>query len=129
MKTILIVDDEFGIADTLTDILTDEGYRVVKAPDGQEGLAKALSEKPDLALVDVMMPVLDGAQMIRQLRQHPEHGATKVVLMSAAPRALSLLGGTDDLQLAGFLRKPFAIGELMEIVERLVGPGTPPAAR
>ena len=61
MKTVLVVDDEFAVAELLSDLLTDEGYHVVTAAGGKEGLARLRSAKPDLVLLDFMMPSLTGS--------------------------------------------------------------------
>jgi len=64
-ETILIVDDEFGIAEFLTDLLVDKGYRVITAANGKQALARIAEEKPDLVLLDFMMPVMDGAATLK----------------------------------------------------------------
>ena len=79
MATVLVVDDEFGIVDVIDTILTDEGYRVLSACNGKQGLARLAEEKPDMVLLDFMMPILGGAEMLRVmaaefgLSAHPGH--------------------------------------------------------
>jgi CheY-like chemotaxis protein len=117
MKTILVVDDEFDIVDVLSDLLTAEGYRVVTAGNGREGLARAAETRPDLILLDRMMPVVDGAEMLRLLHEDPELTSIPVVMMSAAEgRRLS-----QELGCADFLKKPFDLTTLLDTVARLVG--------
>ena len=58
MPTVLVVDDEFGIVDVLETVLTDEGYRVLTACNGKQGLERLVTEKPDVVLLDFMMPIL-----------------------------------------------------------------------
>jgi len=116
MKTILVVDDEFDIVDVLSDLLTAEGYRVVTASNGREGLTRAAEAHPDLILLDRMMPVVDGAEMLRLLRQEPELDRIPVIMMSAAEgRRLA-----QELGCAAFLKKPFDLNTLLETVARLV---------
>src|SRR5712675_3369571 len=67
-KTILIVDDEFGILEVLEFILRDAGFKVVSAVNGQEALARLEETRPDLAIVDFMMPILDGNGVIKAIR-------------------------------------------------------------
>ena len=65
MATVLVVDDEFGIVDVLETILTDEGYRVLTACNGKQGLVRLSEEKPEVILLDFMMPILGGGDMLR----------------------------------------------------------------
>ena len=120
MKTILIVDDEFGIVDALRDLLQEEGFRVVIAFDGQQGMQRVLEEAPDLVLLDMMLPLLDGREMLRQMRAHPATGHTPVVMMSAARR--SAVFEEPDAH-CEFLRKPFDLNQLLSVVTRMIGPG------
>lgn len=72
MSKLLIVDDEVAILEALTDILSVEGYEVATAANGAEGLKRAGEERPDLILLDLMMPVMDGQEMLRRLKEDPE---------------------------------------------------------
>ena len=67
MATVLVVDDEFGIVDVLETILTDEGYRVLTACNGKQGLVRLAEQKPDVILLDFMMPILGGDGMLRAM--------------------------------------------------------------
>ena len=122
MKTILIVDDEYAIVETLVELLQDEGYRVVFAGNGRDGLARLEKENPDLVIVDYMMPIADGRQMVREMRALPDHQSTPVVMMSAAAREAAL---SDDqggqLDVSAFLSKPFLLEDLLEKVFQLIG--------
>lgn len=119
MKTILVVDDELDIVDVLSDLLTAEGYRVLTASNGREGLARIAESRPDLVLLDRMMPVVDGAEMLRLMREDASLGGIPVVMMSAAEgRRLS-----QELGCAAFLKKPFDLGTLLDTVARLAGRG------
>ena len=71
MATVLVVEDEFGIADLIEAVLTDEGHRVVMAANGKQGLEVLAKEHPDLMFLDYMMPVMDGAAMLRAMGEHP----------------------------------------------------------
>jgi DNA-binding response OmpR family regulator len=114
MQVVLIIDDEFGIVEALTALLTDEGFRVHSAPDGKQGLAKLDQVKPDLILLDFMMPILDGPGVLRALRAHPVWSALPVVMMSAVPAAVvrDLCG--DSFQ--AFLHKPFNVDDLLGLL-------------
>src|SRR5260221_14336123 len=82
-KRVLVVDDEVVIADAIAAVLQDEGYEVVVAANGQEGLARAREARPDVILADVMMPVMDGEEMVRRLRAEAATATVPVIVMSA----------------------------------------------
>lgn len=82
MKKILIVEDEPGLLNALVDKFTHEGFVVLSAKDGQEGLEVALPEHPDLILLDIIMPVMDGMTMLRDLRKDPWGKNVPVILLT-----------------------------------------------
>jgi len=88
MSRILIIEDEAPMRTALADLLTAEGYRVLSAADGESGLQRALDEKPDLILLDVMMPKLDGFALCAELRRL----ANTVPVLMLTPRARSRTG-------------------------------------
>ena len=120
MGTVLVVDDEFGVAELIDAILADEGHRVLTAANGRQGLDVLSRERPDLVFLDYMMPVLDGAGMLRGMAADPSLGGIPVVVMSSMPEATV---AERCAGYASFLRKPFRIFEVMALVERLVGKG------
>ncbi len=123
MATILVVEDEFGIADLLDAVFTEEGYRVFTAMNGQEGLELAIREHPSLIISDYMMPVMDGAAMLARIVADPALQATSVIMMSAMPEAMVAERCTGY---EVFLRKPFKLVEVVDIVQRLIGKPTAP---
>ncbi len=110
MSKLLIVDDEVAILEALTDILSVEGYEVATAANGAEGLKRAGEERPDLILLDLMMPVMDGQEMLRRLKESPDLRAIPVVVMSAGRVSKS------ELQGSRFLAKPFELDDLLDTV-------------
>jgi twitching motility two-component system response regulator PilH len=82
MKKILIIEDELVFLKLLTSELTAKGYTVIQATDGKKGLEKAKNEKPDLILLDIKMPVMDGMTMLGLLRQEELFKKTKVILLT-----------------------------------------------
>ena len=117
MNRLLIVEDELAMRTALIDVLEGEGYRVFAAVDGEAGLARALKEKPDLVLLDVMMPRLDGFAVCAELRRL---GHTEPILMLTAKgqvedRVTGLDAGADD-----YLVKPFSTDELLARVRALL---------
>ncbi len=123
MKTILIVDDEFGLADALSDLLADEGYRVLSAANGKDGLAWLEKDHSDLALIDVMMPILDGHGMLRIMRSTAAYKSIPVILMSAAPKSAATSNSENAHEISAFLRKPFDLQTLLHTLARVIGPG------
>ena len=115
-KTILVVDDEPVLRTIVREILHEEGYAVIEAADGRVMLEMMAKDRPDLVLMDVMMPGIDGREAYRQLRLHPEHRDVPVVMMSAGVRPIKL-----DPSIAGFMAKPFDISQLVALVVRLIG--------
>ena len=114
---ILIVDDEFGFADLMAEILRERGYDTAIAINGELGLQALRERRPDLVLLDVMMPVLSGPEMLKQMRETPEFAAIPVILMTGLP---SLVASEQVGQGVTILQKPFAPERLFEEVERLV---------
>lgn len=112
-KTILIVDDEEPIVDILRFNLKKEGYNVLEAYDGEAALNIALEKNPDLILLDVMLPKMDGFTVCRKLR---ERISTPILMITAreeeVDKVLGLALGADD-----YITKPFSIRELMARVQ------------
>ena len=106
MPKILVVEDEPDDLDLLIDILFDAGYDVLGAQDGPTALEKAAQERPDLILLDIWMPIMDGFQVLSKLKEDTATGATPVVLLTAMP---PVLGERDGLQLGAshYITKPW----------------------
>jgi len=117
MERILIIEDEAPMRTALTDLLAAEGYRVLTAADGESGLRRALDEKPDLVLLDIMMPKLDGFALCAELRRLSL--AVPVLMLTAKgqieDRVAGLDVGADD-----YLVKPFSTDELLARVRALL---------
>ena len=115
MPTILVADDEPMILDLVVEVLRLEGYATLAARDGLEALELLARGRPDLVLMDVMMPGLDGRAVVRRMRERPELDGVPVILMSAArpvdPAALGV----------AFLPKPFDLDRLLGAVSAAVG--------
>jgi CheY-like chemotaxis protein len=126
MAVVLVVDDEVGIANLLADVLSDEGHRVIVAANGHEGLKRAEKERPDLIITDFMMPVMDGAQLIKALADHSDLKRVPVFLISSAPEA-ALRDKCSGYAL--FIRKPFRIYDVVDLVTRHIGPAGPSYVR
>jgi two-component system, cell cycle sensor histidine kinase and response regulator CckA len=124
MATILIVDDLSANRKFLVMLLRRQGHRLLEAADGSEGLAAVRAEHPDLVITDVLMPVMDGYEFVKQLRLDPTISATPVVLYTAhygerEARAQALNLGVSDV-----LPKPAKVDELLKIVGRVLVGGS-----
>ena len=114
--TILVVDDEPQIRRVMRTTLTAEGYAVIEARDGAEALEKLRSERPDLILLDMNMPVLDGLQTCREIRSSSEVPIIMLTVRSAEKdKVRALDAGADD-----YVVKPFSIQELLARVRALL---------
>lgn len=126
MATVLVVDDEYGIAELLEAVLADEGHRVLTAANGKHGLALVEAEKPDIIFLDYMMPVMDGAQMLARLSADTSlRTALPIVMMSSIPEAAV---AERCHGYAMFLRKPFNVFHVIDIVNSLLEDRAQPAS-
>jgi DNA-binding response OmpR family regulator len=123
---LLLVDDETAITDRLAPFLSRAGFDVKVAADGEAALRDVISYNPDLIVLDVLMPRLDGREVLRQLRQKGDW--TPIILLTqvgeSAERAMALMEGADD-----YINKPFDPNELaarIKTVLRRASPGQPP---
>ncbi len=112
MAKILIIEDETTLAETLAENLTDEGYEVLTAADGESGLALVRAEHPDLIVLDIMLPVLDGLSVCRMIRKDPSIAHIPIIMLTArgteVDKIVGLESGADD-----YIVKPFGLGELL----------------
>lgn len=110
-STILIADDDFIAQETLTDLLTYDGYTIVLASNGLEAVEQAKRHTPDLILLDVMMPGIDGFEVCQRLRAHPPTSGIPIIMLTAlddrSARLRGIESGADE-----FLSKPFDTSEL-----------------
>lgn len=118
-KRILLVDDDTEIVDAMQYTLEAKGYTVLVARDGNQGLAMAEREDPDLVILDMMMPKRSGFLVLEKLRR-TRPVPTRIIMITANEgsrhKAYAEMLGVDD-----YLRKPFAMGRLVASVERLLG--------
>ena len=125
MAKILLVEDNEMNRDMLSRRLTRKGYEVAIAVDGEQGVAMARAEAPDLILMDMSLPVLDGWEATRQLKAAPETQAIPVIALTAhamaGDREKAVEAGCDDYDI-----KPIEMPRLLEKIEALLGGKTAP---
>jgi CheY-like chemotaxis protein len=113
-QSILIVDDEFGLAEMLREMLRDCGFEVTLAINGRLALDILAEGNVDLVLTDMMMPVMDGAELAAAMRSDERHRDTPIILMTSLPTAFPQAGGQFD----AVLRKPFTPDLLLDAIGR-----------
>lgn len=118
MTKILIIEDESNISELINYNLTENGYETIQAYDGEEGLRMALSEKPDLILLDVMLPRKNGVDVCRELRDS-HHQTVPIIMLTAKSeeidKVLGLEFGADD-----YITKPFSVRELLARIKAVL---------
>jgi len=107
---VLLVDDEVSSAEVLGLILAEEGYLVTTAADGKQALARLDEARPDILVTDFMMPVMNGAELVKAVRAVPGYENVPVLLISGAPEAALR---PYKVSYQAFLRKPFALDEFL----------------
>jgi CheY-like chemotaxis protein len=120
-KAVLVVDDEQGIVAVLCRLLADEGWTVHAAHDGAEALLTVGRSRPDVVLVDYMMPIMDGAALVAALRRDRAGAPMRIVMMSGLPESMIArkVKGYD-----AFLRKPFSFADLSALLRRVHAGGS-----
>ncbi len=122
-RKVLIVDDDADLRELLCLLFSDAGYRVAGAADGEEALREVEREMPAAILLDMKMPVMDGAQFERAFRDRYGRGGAAIVVVTAAVDARRC---AEEVGAEAYLAKPFALDEALAVVERLVGPAHAP---
>jgi two-component system, cell cycle response regulator DivK len=120
MKRILIVEDQEDLRAILRDLLTASGYTIIEAVDGGEGVAKARSDRPDLVLMDIQLPVLDGYEATRQIKALPGLAATPIIAVSS----FAMKGDEEKARASGcddYVTKPYSPVQLLGVIRGFLG--------
>jgi DNA-binding response OmpR family regulator len=126
MTKILIVEDEPTLAEPLAESLSEEGYEVLSAADGESGLSLIRQKLPDLIVLDIMLPILDGLSICRIIRKDPTTSHIPIIMLTArgteVDKIVGLESGADD-----YIVKPFGLGEFLARVRAVMRrvPGRP----
>jgi two-component system, cell cycle response regulator DivK len=119
-KRILVVEDQEDLRGMLRTLLTGSGYEMIEAADGQAGVAKAMAERPDLILMDIQMPVMDGYEATRQIKADPALKATPIIAVSS----FAMKGDEEKARAAGcdtYVTKPYSPMQLLRIIRGYLG--------
>ena len=126
-RSVLVVDDEPNIVRSLEFLMKQAGYEVRVAHDGEQALQSIAAERPDLVLLDVMMPKFDGFQVCSEVRANPDWRDIRILMLTAkgqeAERARGIEVGADD-----YITKPFSTRTLVSKVRSILEPGSCSAA-
>ncbi len=118
---ILAIDDEANVRRIVQVILARAGHQVTLATDGVEGLEKVRQEHPDLVVLDVMMPHMDGFEMLKRMKADPEIAEIKVIMLTARAQDADVFEG-ERLGADLYLTKPFNPNELLQAVDQVFAP-------
>jgi DNA-binding response OmpR family regulator len=118
-KKVLIVDDEENIVISIEFLIDQAGYEIDIARDGEEALNKVVSFNPDLILLDIMMPKINGFEVCRRIRENPQFDSTKIIMLSAKGREVEVAKGLA-LGANSYIIKPFSTKELMAEVNHIL---------
>ena len=121
-KTILVVDDEEGVRESVREILTDEGYRVIEASDGSKVLGLIRENRPDLVLLDIWMPELDGIGLLKEIKQREP--VVPVIMVSGHGNIHTAVTATK-MGAFDFMEKPLSLEGLLTTVRRALGESSP----
>ena len=119
-KRILVVDDQEDLRGVLRDLLTGSGYTVIEAADGEAGVAKARSEHPDLILMDIQMPVIDGYEATHRIKVDPNLKPIPIVAVSS----FAMKGDEEKARAAGcnhYVTKPYSPMQLLRLIRSFLG--------
>ncbi|MEW6516636.1 MAG: response regulator [candidate division FCPU426 bacterium] len=119
-KKILVVDDEDAVVRLIQLQLKFEGYQVITAYDGLEALEKVATEKPDLVVLDIMMPKVDGWVVCHSIKSHMETKNTRVIILSAKTQIMAKIKGLYIYQAELYMTKPFDLDELSSNISKLL---------
>lgn len=119
-KKILVVDDEEDVVYLLREALEDEGYQTFGAQDGQAALEIVKKEKPDLILLDIMMPKMDGYTLNQQLKKDEENHDLPVIVITGRGQLRDLFLLNQEAPIADFIEKPFPVKMLLGKIEQIL---------
>jgi len=117
MKKVLIIEDNAEIRENTSEILALQGYEVITSDNGREGVATALSQRPDVILCDIMMPEVNGYQVIRALKANPRTEKIPFIYVTASGEK-SEVKMALELGAAGYVRKPFDVKDLIDAIRK-----------
>lgn len=119
-EKILIVDDDREMVELIELFLSNAGFLTISAFSGEEALEKTFQQKPDLILLDIMMPKIDGWEVLRRIKNDPDVQNTPVAFITARTQNIDKMIGLSVMKAAGYITKPFSKQELLTEVKRII---------
>lgn len=116
-KKILVIDDEPGLVEMLSELLSEENYQVFTAMNGQQGLEQLAKEKPDLILLDIKMPDWDGRDLLAKIKGTSETSSIPVIMLTAVTETKSIIH-SQSMKASDYIMKPFKHEELLRQIRR-----------
>ncbi len=120
MTKIMVVDDEPDLLEVVKLILESDGYQVVTANSGQEALSIIEKEMPDLVLLDIIMPKMDGWEVFSRIKGNPRTHDIPVIMLTAKDQRIDKLIGLHVVRVDDYITKPFGRAELLERIKRVL---------
>jgi len=126
-RTILVVDDEPDAVDFVTEVLEGEGYKVISAPDGSKGLAAMRKEKPDLVVLDVQMPEMDGFEVFQEMKKDENLKSVPVIMLTGIKDKVGIGFSADEMKSYmgerpnAYIEKPIDPAKLRQTVKEVLG--------
>jgi CheY-like chemotaxis protein len=119
-RRVLVIDDDDDARHVLQLLLKSQGYEVETAANGEEGLKKIARRLPDLIIVDVMMPGINGVQMTRKLKKHPRTACIPLIMLTALTERKYMQAALFELDVDYYITKPFDHDDLMDKVQQAI---------
>ncbi len=124
-KRVLVVDDDREMVELIQLFLNNAGYETLAAFSGESALEQAFQQKPDLILLDIMMPKIDGWEVFRRIKNDPQATGIPIVFLTARTQNIDRMIGLSVMKASGYLTKPFSKKELLDEVERVLNEEAP----
>jgi two-component system phosphate regulon response regulator PhoB len=118
-KTILVIDDEQDVLDVIRKRLENNEYKVITVSNGAKGLEAAAEKKPDLILLDIMMPGVDGLEVLRKIKLNRQISAIPVIMLTAKGESKTIFEA-EDLGAADYIIKPYDETELIDLIRKYI---------
>jgi DNA-binding response OmpR family regulator len=122
-KKILIIDDDVNLSNVLTDKLNLSGFEAVSAGDGEDGLKKALEIHPDVILLDLVMPKMDGLEMLKKLREDPWGKGAKVIVLTLLEEVDYIAKAVESAVYGYIIKTEYSLDGIVKKVESMIGDG------
>ena len=119
-KTIMTVDDSASVRQMVSFTLKDAGYQVIEAPDGKAALSKIQNSDINLIVTDLNMPIMDGIELIKNVRSHPKHKFVPIIMLTTESQNEKKMEG-KNAGATGWIIKPFKPEQLLAVIRKVIG--------